>query len=311
MQHTNTNEDTLEEHSDVALLGTPRVVIISGMSGSGKSTAMRALEDVGFFCIDNLPLPLLPKVLALASQRGEGRAEQPFAFVVDTRDRDFLVDFEVVVSKMLLEGVRVQILFLDADDDTLVRRYSETRRRHPMSDGGTVREGIDRERAALMHVRKMATLLIDSTEHTVHTLKTRVQELCSLSTEPALTVTLLSFGFKHGVPTECDLVFDVRFLPNPYFVEGLRERTGEDQDVFDYVLSFPEAGQLLAHLQQMMEFMLPLYVREGKSYLTMGVGCTGGKHRSVSIIRAMCSRLRGRGWHVSMRHRDVHVVTSH
>lgn len=288
----------------------PQVVIVTGLSGSGKSTAMRALEDVGFFCIDNLPVPLLPKVLELASSRSEGRASQPYAFAVDTRERDFLEQADSIITQLLEEGVHVKVIFLEADADTLVRRYSETRRRHPMSDGGTVREGIARERAALHYLRERANVLLDTTDHTVHTLKALIQELVSEVTDHALVLTVLSFGFKYGIPPECDLVFDVRFLPNPYFVEGMRARNGLEQDVADYVMSFGEASTFVDMCAGLLEFSLPLYEREGKTYLTIGIGCTGGKHRSVAISEVLCSRLRGRGWRADTRHRESGRWTS-
>lgn len=283
---------------------TPRVVIVTGLSGSGKSTAMRALEDAGFFCIDNMPVPLLPRVLELTTARGEGRASRPYAFAVDTREPDFLSEAGKVIEQLRSEGVHVEVMFLEADDDILVRRYSETRRRHPMSAGGTVREGIENERDALAHLRDRANLLIDTTEYTVHSLKAMIQEHVSEITEPMLTVTVMSFGFKYGVPPDCDLMFDVRFLPNPYFIEEMRDKTGLDQEVADYVLSFAETGRFIDLCTTMLEFSLPLYEREGKTYLTIGIGCTGGKHRSVAVSEVLCSRLRGRGWHASPRHRD-------
>jgi RNase adapter protein RapZ len=283
----------------------PRVVIITGMSGSGKSTAMRALEDAGFFCIDNMPVPLLPKVLDLASGRAGGRAPQPYAFVVDTREREFLSEAGEVIDQLVSEGVQVQIIFLEADDDTLVRRYSETRRRHPMSDLGTVRDGIARERKMLEPLRERASTILDTTRHNVHSLKELLQGHMAGDAAPSLQITVLSFGFKYGLPPECDLVFDVRFLPNPYFVEGLREKTGLDEEVSAYVLSLPDAVRLLDHLQQMWEFMLPLYDREGKSYLTLAIGCTGGRHRSVALAQVISARLRAAGWTTEVRHRDV------
>ncbi len=298
VQGLNSTSDVFEDGS------APRVVVITGMSGSGKSTAVNALEDAGFFCIDNLPVPLLPKVLEMATQR-ESRAAQPYAFVVDTRSKEFLGEAGGVLDQLSAEGVNVQVIFLEASDDRLVRRYSETRRRHPMSEGGTVREGIAAERAALGPLRARAGTIIDTTEHTVHTLKAFIQELVESISSSGLTVSVMSFGFKYGLPTECDLVFDVRFLPNPYFVEELRPRTGLDTEVSEYVLGYAEARQFIEHFQSMMGFMLPLYEREGKAYLTIGIGCTGGKHRSVALTEATAGLLRGRGWKSEPRHRDV------
>lgn len=285
------------------------MVIITGMSGSGKSTAMHALEDVGFFCIDNMPVPLLPKVLELASPRAGARAPQPYAFVVDTREREFLGDAGVVIDRLTSEGVQVQVVFLEADDASLVRRYSETRRRHPMSDGGTVRDGIARERKMLEQLRERATLIVDTTRHTVHSLKELLQDRMAGDAAPRLHITVLSFGFKHGLPPECDLVLDVRFLPNPYFIEGLREQTGLDEQVAAFVLSQPDAARLLEVYQAMLDFILPLYEREGKSYLTLGIGCTGGKHRSVALAQVVTARLAAAGWPTEVRHRDVALTS--
>ncbi len=292
-------ESGLEERS-LLTSASPSVVIISGMSGSGKSTAMRALEDLGFFCIDNLPVPLLPRVIELTATR----EERPYAFVVDTRERRYLSEAGEFINQLREDGADVQVIFLEASDDKLVQRYSETRRRHPLSGQGTVREGIELERALLDPLRELADVMIDTTRHTVHTLKALIQELVSEVSEPVLSVTLLSFGFKYGLPTECDLVQDVRFLPNPYFVEGLRERTGLEKDVSDYVLGFDVSREFMDTWMQLLELTLPLYKREGKTYLTIGIGCTGGKHRSVALSEEIARRLRAQGLRVNTRHRD-------
>ena len=297
--------ESLAESSESSSPRRPQVVIITGLSGSGKSTAIRALEDMGYFCIDNLPVPLLPKVLEL-TQAGPSRQQwRRLAFVVDTRDHLHLDQAEAIIGQMRHEGISVQITFLEATDEVLVRRFSETRRRHPMSEDGTVREGIKREREHLDDLRARADLVIDTTNHTVHTLKGLLKEHFSSTDDPPLTITVLSFGFKHGLPVECDLVFDLRFLPNPHFVEELRPQTGLDEPVQQFVLGLPEAARFLALFQQMTEFILPMYEREGKSYLTIGIGCTGGKHRSVAIAETIGDRLRGRNWTANVRHRDV------
>jgi UPF0042 nucleotide-binding protein len=299
-------ESTAIESSVVDLSdnhGAPRVVVLTGLSGSGKSTAIRALEDLGFFCIDNLPVPLLPKLIELAAGGGSLHS---LAFVVDTRGREFLSEAGQMLERMGDEGVPLRIIFLEAGEDELVRRYSETRRRHPLGDDGvTIREGIRRERERLEELRHRADQVIDTSSHTVHTLKALIQQSCGGDKEPTLQVTVLSFGFKHGVPVECDLVFDVRFLPNPYFVEGLREHTGQNSDVHDYVFSFAETTRFLSLFQEMADFMLPMYQREGKSYLTIGIGCTGGHHRSVAVSQTIAARLRSRDWQASVRHRDI------
>ena len=295
----------LSESSDSRIAGPPRVVIITGLSGSGKSTAIRAMEDMGYFCIDNLPVPLLPKVLEL-SQTGPSRQQwRRLAFVVDTRDHVHLDQAEEMLGQLHDAGVQVQIAFLEATDEALVRRFSETRRRHPMSENSTVRDGIQIERRHLADLRARADLIIDTTNHTVHTLKGVLKQQYSTSEAPPFAITVLSFGFKHGLPPECDLVFDLRFLPNPHFVEELRPQTGLDDPVQKFVLGLPEAVRFLSLFEQMAEFVLPMYEREGKSYLTIGIGCTGGKHRSVVMAETIGRRLRDRDWVATTRHRDV------
>jgi UPF0042 nucleotide-binding protein len=293
-------ESSLEQLSEASEYGQ-RAVIVSGLSGSGKSSVLRSLEDLGFFCIDNLPVPLLPKVLELAATQGDP-ATRDFAFVVDTRERDFLDRADETIEQMRSEGANVEVVFLEADDETLIRRYSETRRPHPMGD--SVREGIALERTTLAELREHADLLIDTSRHTVHTLKDLIKSHFDGETAPRMRVTLMSFGFKHGLPPECDVTFDVRFLPNPYFVEGLREKRGTDEEVRDWVLGQVEAGKVLGLFREIGEF-LPYYEREGKSYLTVGIGCTGGHHRSVSLVEAIAIRWRGRGWKVDVTHRDI------
>jgi UPF0042 nucleotide-binding protein len=283
----------------------PRVIIITGLSGSGKSTAIHALEDLGYFCIDNLPVQLLPKVIELAAGGG---TMQSLAFVIDTRLRELLDRAGEMIDQLEAEGVSLEVVFLEADEDELVKRYSETRRRHPMApEDGTVREGIKRDKERLADLRHRADEVIDTTNQTVHDLKALIQSHYGGEESPELQVTVLSFGFKHGLPVECDLVFDVRFLPNPYFVGELRELTGVDPDVADYVLGFPETSRFISLFHEMAEFVLPLYKREGKSYLTIGIGCTGGRHRSIAVSEAIVERLAGRGWNVRVRHRDTDV----
>ncbi|RAL20411.1 RNase adapter RapZ [Lujinxingia litoralis] len=296
--------EDLEERSDPSF-GAPRVVIVTGLSGSGKSTAIRALEDLGYFCIDNLPVPLLPKVLELA-QSGPSRQEwRRLAFVVDTRDHVHLDQANATIKQLRDEGIDVQVAFLEAADEVLVRRFSETRRRHPVAEARSVPEGIALERRFLDDLRARADVVIDTSSHTVHTLKALIQKRFSSDAPPPFTISVLSFGFKYGLPIECDLVFDLRFLPNPYFVEELRPKTGLDADVQHYVLGLSEASTFLGLFQQMAEFTLPMYEREGKSYLTIGIGCTGGQHRSVAIAETIARRLTHRGWNVSTRHRDL------
>lgn len=297
--------ETLEESSTAAHVRHPRVVIITGLSGSGKSTAIRALEDLGYFCIDNLPVPLLPKVLELSSSGPSRQEWKRLAFVVDTRDHVHLDQADATLDQLHGEGIDVQILFLEAGDDVLVRRFSETRRRHPLSPTGTVRDGIRLERIHLENLRRRAGLVVDTSQHTVHTLKAFVQDHFGGAADPPFSITVLSFGFKHGIPLESDLLFDLRFLPNPHFIEELRPQTGLDEPVRQFVISLPEATRFLSLFQEMTEFMLPLYEREGKSYLTIGIGCTGGKHRSVAMAETIAEGLSARGWNAAVKHRDI------
>lgn len=254
------------------------IVVITGMSGSGKSTAVRALEDAGWFCIDNLPAPLLLKVTEL------GGENQRLAFVMDVREGSFLRDAGKTLDEARRAGHTVEVLFLDASDESLLRRYSETRRRHPLSmKEGTAAEGVAKERAALKELREQSQHVLDTSSMTVHELKRQVQSRFGDATTTAMAVTFMSFGFKYGVPTQADLVFDVRFLPNPYFVPELKALTGRDAKVASYVLDRPETQTFIAKASDLLDFLLPNYVREGKAYLTVAIGCTGGKHRSVAI----------------------------
>lgn len=262
-----------------------RIIVITGMSGSGKSTAIRALEDAGWYCIDNLPAPLLMKVTEL------GDAHPNLAFVVDVREGEFLKDAPLAIEEARRAGHRVEVLFLDSSDEALVRRYSETRRRHPLSGSGGVAEGIARERAALQWLREQAEHHLDTSTLTVHELRRQVSARFSATGERTLAVTVMSFGFKYGVPPNADLVFDVRFLPNPYFVPELKAHTGKEPAVAHYVLDRPDSWTFLDKSFELLEFLVPRYQKEGKSYLTVAIGCTGGKHRSVAIADALHRRL--------------------
>ncbi|MBX7100999.1 MAG: RNase adapter RapZ [Myxococcaceae bacterium] len=255
------------------------------MSGSGKSTAVRALEDAGYFCIDNLPAPLLLKVAELSS--GE---PHKLAFVIDVREGKFLDQAPRVLDEARRAGHKVEVLFLDATDESLHRRYSETRRRHPLAGRGSVADGIGRERAALKELREQAQHVIDTSSLTVHELKAQVQQRFGSEQATALSLTVMSFGFKYGVPPQADLVFDVRFVPNPYFVPELKALTGKDAPVAQFVLEREDAKQFMVHVEQLLGFLLPRYQKEGKAYLTVAIGCTGGKHRSVAIAHALAER---------------------
>jgi UPF0042 nucleotide-binding protein len=280
----------------------PRVLLITGMSGSGKSTALRALEDAGWFCIDNLPVPLLSKLLELASYAGN---MPRVAVVTDAREPHYLGSSPAAVAELRAQGVKVEILFLDANDDALIRRFSETRRRHPLSPEGSVPAGIAEERRRLEPLRALADEVIETSAVTVHELKRMVQARFSETQGAQLNVSVLSFGYRYGLPPQADLVVDVRFLPNPYFVPEMRERTGRDPDVAAYVLDREEAQGFLDRVVDLIRFLLPKYRREGKSYLTIAVGCTGGKHRSVAFARAVADRLQSDEALVRVWDRDI------
>ena len=275
-----------------------RVVVVTGVSGAGKSTALRALEDIDFYCVDNLPVPLLPSFIELL----KGGEHLQAAIGVDARGDEFLSGHRDVIAKLKAAGHSVEVLFLDASDEVLVRRFSETRRRHPLS-GDDLRDGIRRERDILRTLRDDAEALVDTGNLNVHQLKGVVQERYRRSAE-TLSVTLLSFGFRHGLPVEADFVFDVRSLPNPYFVEGLSAGTGEDDLVAAFVFDTPAARSLVAKMAALLDEVIPLAKAEGKAYLTIAVGCTGGRHRSVAVVRALQRQLEG-GADFTVRHRDL------
>ncbi len=280
-----------------------RAVVVTGLSGSGKSTALKVLEDLGFYCIDNLPVALMPRFLELwqSSREDVGRV----ALGVDVRERRFPQDFPRVFDELRGAGVALEVIYLEASDSVIVRRFSETRRPHPAADGGSVADGIRRERAALREVRELADRIVDTSALTVHELRAALRELLETTDAGTMTVSLVSFGYKYGLPTDADIVLDCRFLPNPFFVEELRLKTGTDPEVAAYVLERPDAQELLGHILGMLDFALPRFQREGKSYLTISVGCTGGRHRSVALVEVLRDRLTGRGHRVLVRHRDV------
>jgi UPF0042 nucleotide-binding protein len=285
-------------------LAAKQIVIITGMSGSGKSTAMRALEDAGFFCIDNLPVTLLPKLTELAGLAGSGQPPR-IGVTVDARERFFLSESPRVLDEVRRAGHMVEVLFLDSSDDALIRRFSETRRRHPLAPEGSVAEGIRLERAALEDLRQMADHVIDSSALNVHDLKRLVQARFSAEPANAPSLSVMSFGFRYGVPPQADLMFDVRFLPNPYFVPELKGLTGTKPAVAAYVLERPEAQIFLEKTVDLCQFLFPRYQAEGKAYLTVAVGCTGGKHRSVAIAHELFRRLGGAAARVQLWDRDV------
>jgi UPF0042 nucleotide-binding protein len=288
---------------------THRIVLVTGMSGAGKSTATKALEDLGFFCIDNLPVMLLPKLLELVSH-GTSDEVQRLAIVVDAREGRFLDSTPAALDEVRREGHQLEVVFFDCADDALIRRFSETRRRHPLSAEGSVQDGITEERRLLEQIRALADQIIDTTRMTVHELRDAVTaRFGGGGAAEALNVTLLSFGFRNGIPPASDLVFDVRFLPNPYFVEGLKPHPGTDPRVAQWVLERAQTQEFLARLESLLAFLIPQYRAEGKSYLTVSIGCTGGRHRSVALAEELGKRLGERNRaKVKVTHRDVNVV---
>ena len=280
-----------------------RLVIITGLSGSGKSTAARALEDQGFFVVDNLPLVMLPDFMQRARQ--ELCQQTDVAVVIDVRNRTFLTDYGGTFEQLRAAGHQVEILFFEAADDELLRRYSETRRAHPLAQAGTVQEGIEKERRQLKLLRDAAARVIDSSNLNVRQLRDLVLEHIGTDYSARLIVNIESFGYRYGLPLAADLVFDVRFLPNPHYLPELQPLTGLDKQVRDYVLLQPETREFRSHLDSFLTFLLPHYRQEGKSYLTIGIGCTGGRHRSVSIVEDLYQHFPVSDVIVQKNHRDV------
>jgi RNase adapter protein RapZ len=289
------------------LTSTPhgfQILIITGMSGAGRSQVSNVLEGLGWFVIDNLPPSLVGRVAELASDPGSSVTR--LALVADVRGREFFTELVTTVRSLQRAGSDVRLLYLEADDDTLVRRFEETRRRHPAAEDGGVLAGIRRERELLEELRGMADVIIDTTDTNVHELRDRVVELMDDPGSPQLRVDVVSFGFKRGTPRDADLLFDVRFLPNPHWVEELRGHTGQDDAVREYVFGQPKTPPFMDALLGLLDVVVPGYVEEGKRYLTIAIGCTGGKHRSVAIADEVGAHLRvTSGLPVAVEHRDL------
>lgn len=283
-----------------------RIIIITGMSGSGKSTALDAFEDAGYYCVDNLPMALLPKFLELPVESDSEIAG--LVFVMDLREKGFLAHFPDTFDSLHKKGYRWQVLFLEADEETLLTRYSQTRRQHPLSEGGSLIESIRLEKEQLKDVRVAADKIIDTSHYNVHDLKRYILDIARKSKIfVPMRINVMSFGFKYGTPREADLVLDVRFLANPYFVPELKDKSGCDAEVADYVLNHDITRQFMDKYLDLIDFLVPLYRKEGKAYLTIAIGCTGGRHRSVSIAEAIYAHLQKAEVPTNIAHRDIEL----
>lgn len=283
------------------------LIILTGMSGAGKSVALDALEDMGYFCIDNLPPVLLPKIVELMESTNEEMHD--VALGIDLRGQSMFENYIHEINQLpLLKDMKLSILFLDAADERLISRYKETRRSHPLNKGITLTEAIREERDILTDLKGNATYIFDTTDFSPKDLKEEVYKYLNRTKDSIFSVNVLSFGFKHGLPKDADLVFDVRFLPNPYYIEELRKKTGLDQEVYDYVMKFNDTERFYRKLADMLTFMLPLYVKEGKSQLNIAIGCTGGQHRSVALVERLSKRLKNKyKYEINTIHRDAHI----
>lgn len=284
-----------------------RFVIVTGMSGAGKRTAMKMLEDVGFFCVDNLPIPLVDKFTELISMPGSEMTK--VALGLDVRTGQSSDDLDHSIRKIKEAGIKLELLFMEAGDNTLIRRYKESRRMHPLSGQGgeRIEDGIRRERKILQPIKEQADYVIDSSNLLTRELKEELEHIFIRNEAyNSLMINVVSFGFKNGIPTDADLVFDVRFLPNPFYIEELKHQTGNDQMVQDYVMGFPEAKSFIQKLTDMLLFLIPNYIKEGKYQLVIGIGCTGGQHRSVTLANELYKRLKDQGdYGLTITHRDV------
>lgn len=282
-----------------------KLIIVTGMSGAGKTSALKILEDLGYYCVDNLPIPLLPTFAELMYTQNTEITRA--AIGIDIRNGVGLKDVGAQLEKMETEGYGYEILFMDATDETLIRRYKETRRMHPMTGDRRISIGIEQERIQLAFLKKKANYIIDTSNLLIRELLQSLQEIFVQNREfKNMMITVLSFGFKYGIPTDADLVFDVRFLPNPYYVEELKTKTGNDMPVQEFVMNCEQARQFLQKLTDMVQFLIPNYILEGKNQLVIGIGCTGGKHRSVTIANRLYECLRAqKEYNVKIEHRDI------
>ena len=287
-----------------------RFVIVTGMSGAGKTSVLKFLEDINFFCVDNLPPALLPKFAELCYEQ-EGEIER-VAMGIDIRGGRLFNDLFEVLSDLQSKGYEYEILFLDASDEVLIKRYKETRRSHPLSRNGSIQEGILKEREILRNVKTKATYIIDTSQALTRQLKEQINGIfVENKKHENLVITIQSFGFKYGIPTDSDLVFDVRFLPNPFYISELKELTGNDEPVSSYVMQFEESQIFLNKLVDMVEFLIPLYIKEGKNNLVISIGCTGGKHRSVTLANALYQVLGQEKHTLLLQHHDIEKDARH
>lgn len=286
-----------------------KFVILTGMSGAGKSTALKMMEDIGYYCVDNLPIPLVENFIELAEMRGTEL--QKVAVGIDIRSGGALEELHNVLNHLEANGRCCEILFLDAEDSVLVKRYKETRRSHPLASGERVDKGIGLERQKMQFLKQRANYIIDTSRLLTRELKAEISKIFQENQDfKNLFVTVLSFGFKYGIPADSDLVFDVRFLPNPYYVEELRYQSGNNKEVQDYVLQFKEAHEFLDKLEDMLKFLIPNYIIEGKNQLVISIGCTGGKHRSVTLANELYARLaKQKNFGIKIEHRDIEKDT--
>ena len=286
-------------------MGRLQFVIVTGMSGAGKSTAMKMMEDMGFFCIDNLPIPLLDKLVDFTINF-HTQVER-IAIGIDSRSGEHLQTVEGMLDVLAQKDVKYEILFLDAEDNVLIKRYKETRRSHPLAPDERVDKGIERERLELAFLKEQADYIIDTSRLLTRELKSELERIFIHDEEfKSLFVTVLSFGFKYGIPEDADIVMDVRFLPNPYYVEGLRAKTGNDVEIQQYVMQFEETKIFLDKLEDLIKFLIPNYISEGKNQLVIAIGCTGGKHRSVTLANELYKRLDGNSeYGLKIEHRDI------
>ncbi len=282
-----------------------RFVVVTGMSGGGKSTALKMLEDAGFYCVDNLPVSLIDKFVELIATPGSEITK--VALGLDVRAGQSFSEATAILQKEKKEGYDLEILFMDASDFALVKRYKETRRLHPLAMEGRIEDGISRERKMLEGIREQADYVIDTTNLLTRELKGELDRIFIKNEEyNSLMITLLSFGFKYGIPADADLVFDVRFLPNPYYLDALKQKTGNDKEVSDYVMQFPESEEFLDRLSDMLGFLIPNYIKEGKYQLVVAIGCTGGQHRSVTLANELYARMKNQGsYGIKLFHREV------